>query len=67
MVRLILYIYFLKNVSTFFIGSKILTTLFLGAIPLKYPWHRSMPRLEARRYIENYGPNDVWLGKTMYM
>nr|Q50EK2.1 RecName: Full=Bifunctional levopimaradiene synthase, chloroplastic; Short=PtLAS; AltName: Full=Diterpene synthase; AltName: Full=PtTPS-LAS; Includes: RecName: Full=Levopimaradiene synthase; AltName: Full=Neoabietadiene synthase; Includes: RecName: Full=Copalyl diphosphate synthase; Flags: Precursor [Pinus taeda]AAX07435.1 diterpene synthase [Pinus taeda] len=34
---------------------------------LKYPWHRSMPRLEARSYIENYGPNDVWLGKTMYM
>lgn len=34
---------------------------------LKYPWHRSMPRLEARTYIENYGPNDVWLGKTMYM
>nr|ACC54559.1 putative abietadiene synthase [Pinus densiflora] len=34
---------------------------------LEYPWHRSMPRLEARSYIENYGPNDVWLGKTMYM
>uniref|UniRef100_F2XFB2-2 Isoform 2 of Bifunctional levopimaradiene synthase, chloroplastic n=1 Tax=Picea sitchensis TaxID=3332 RepID=F2XFB2-2 len=34
---------------------------------LKYPWHRSMPRLEARSYIEHYGPNDVWLGKTMYM
>nr|AFU73872.1 putative monofunctional diterpene synthase [Pinus contorta] len=33
---------------------------------LKYPWHRSLPRLEARSYIECYGPNDVWLGKTMY-
>nr|3S9V_A Chain A, Abietadiene synthase, chloroplastic [Abies grandis]3S9V_B Chain B, Abietadiene synthase, chloroplastic [Abies grandis]3S9V_C Chain C, Abietadiene synthase, chloroplastic [Abies grandis]3S9V_D Chain D, Abietadiene synthase, chloroplastic [Abies grandis] len=34
---------------------------------LKYPWHKSMPRLEARSYIENYGPDDVWLGKTVYM
>ncbi|KAJ7553180.1 hypothetical protein O6H91_06G087100 [Diphasiastrum complanatum] len=33
---------------------------------LKYPWHRSLPRLEARNYIEQYGPKDVWLGKTMY-
>eukprot|EP01018_Ginkgo_biloba_P006798 Gb_22516 [translate_table: standard] len=33
---------------------------------LKYPWHRSMPRLEARSYIEQFGLNDVWLGKTMY-
>jgi len=29
---------------------------------LRYPWHRSLPRLEARSYIEHYGPNDVWLG-----
>ena len=34
---------------------------------LKYPWHRNLPRLEARSYIEHYGPDDVWLGKTMYM
>ncbi|KAH9292443.1 hypothetical protein KI387_042368 [Taxus chinensis] len=34
---------------------------------LKYPWHRSMPRLEARSYIEQYGANDVWLGKSMYL
>nr|M4HYP3.1 RecName: Full=Monofunctional isopimaradiene synthase, chloroplastic; Short=PcmIso1; Flags: Precursor [Pinus contorta]AFU73866.1 monofunctional isopimaradiene synthase [Pinus contorta] len=34
---------------------------------LKYPWLRSLPRLEARSYIENYGPNDAWLGKTMYI
>ncbi|KAJ7552056.1 hypothetical protein O6H91_06G040000 [Diphasiastrum complanatum] len=33
---------------------------------LKYPWHRSVPRLEARNYIEQYGPKDLWLGKTMY-
>ena len=34
---------------------------------LNYSWHRSMSRLEARSYIEHYGPNDVWLWKTMYM
>eukprot|EP01018_Ginkgo_biloba_P005364 Gb_14808 [translate_table: standard] len=33
---------------------------------LKYPWHKSMPRLEARSYIEQFGSNDVWLGKTVY-
>eukprot|EP01018_Ginkgo_biloba_P005365 Gb_14807 [translate_table: standard] len=33
---------------------------------LKYPWHRSMPRFEARSYIEQFGSNDVWLGKTVY-
>eukprot|EP01018_Ginkgo_biloba_P016482 Gb_04666 [translate_table: standard] len=33
---------------------------------IKYPWHRSMPRLEARSYIEQFGSNDVWLGKTVY-
>nr|AOG18229.1 copalyl pyrophosphate synthase-like protein [Taiwania cryptomerioides] len=34
---------------------------------LKYPWHRSLPRVEARSYIEQYGANDVWLGKSMYL
>eukprot|EP01018_Ginkgo_biloba_P040752 Gb_31182 [translate_table: standard] len=33
---------------------------------LKYPWHRSMPRLEERSYIEHFGSNDVWMGKTVY-
>ncbi|KAJ7552053.1 hypothetical protein O6H91_06G039800 [Diphasiastrum complanatum] len=33
---------------------------------LKFPWHRSVPRLEARNYVEQYGPKDMWLGKTMY-
>ncbi|KAJ7553191.1 hypothetical protein O6H91_06G087400 [Diphasiastrum complanatum] len=33
---------------------------------LKYPWHKSVPRLEARNYIEQYGSTDIWLGKTMY-
>ncbi|GLJ48427.1 hypothetical protein SUGI_1022160 [Cryptomeria japonica] len=34
---------------------------------LRYPWHRSLPRLEARSYVEQYGANDVWLGKSMYL
>nr|WJJ50359.1 diterpene synthase 5 [Cephalotaxus harringtonia] len=34
---------------------------------LRYPWHRSIPRLEARNYVEQYGANDVWLGKSMYL
>eukprot|EP01018_Ginkgo_biloba_P009406 Gb_33821 [translate_table: standard] len=33
---------------------------------LKYPWHRSMPRLEATSYIEQFGSNDVWLEKIVY-
>nr|UPQ49781.1 levopimaradiene synthase [Phylloglossum drummondii] len=33
---------------------------------LKFPWHRSVPRLEARTYVQQYGADDMWLGKTMY-
>eukprot|EP01018_Ginkgo_biloba_P030117 Gb_06621 [translate_table: standard] len=33
---------------------------------LKYPWHMSLPRLEARTYVEQYGSNDIWLGKAVY-
>lgn len=28
---------------------------------LEFPWHCSMPRLEARSFIEIYGRNDSWL------
>eukprot|EP00253_Pinus_taeda_P036131 PITA_36131 len=34
---------------------------------LRNPWLRSLRRLEARSYIEHYGANDVWFGKTMHM
>eukprot|EP01018_Ginkgo_biloba_P027642 Gb_00720 [translate_table: standard] len=34
---------------------------------LKYPWHRSLPRVEARNYIELFGSDDVWLGKNVYL
>ncbi|KAK8939554.1 hypothetical protein KSP40_PGU016703 [Platanthera guangdongensis] len=33
---------------------------------LKNPWNRSLPRLEARQYIDYYGDNDVWIGKSLY-
>ncbi|XP_019053166.1 PREDICTED: ent-copalyl diphosphate synthase, chloroplastic [Nelumbo nucifera] len=31
------------------------------------PWYASLPRLESRYYIEQYGgDDDVWIGKTLY-
>ncbi|XP_024017389.1 ent-copalyl diphosphate synthase, chloroplastic [Morus notabilis] len=34
---------------------------------LDVPWHASLPRVETRFYIEQYGGrNDVWIGKTLY-
>nr|QZX44703.1 labda-7,13(E)-dien-15-yl diphosphate synthase 1 [Cistus creticus subsp. creticus] len=34
---------------------------------LKMPWYASLPRVESRFYIEQYGGgNDVWIGKTLY-
>ncbi|XP_042491513.1 ent-copalyl diphosphate synthase 1-like isoform X2 [Macadamia integrifolia] len=34
---------------------------------LDFPWYASLPRIEARFYIEQYGgDNDVWIGKTLY-
>ncbi|KAJ7977390.1 Copalyl diphosphate synthase [Quillaja saponaria] len=34
---------------------------------LDVPWYASLPRLEARFYIEQYGGgDDVWIGKTLY-
>ncbi|XP_043720849.1 ent-copalyl diphosphate synthase 1-like [Telopea speciosissima] len=33
---------------------------------LDIPWYASLPRVEARYYIEHYGGfNDVWIGKTL--
>jgi len=35
---------------------------------LDVPWYASLPRLETRFYLEQYGgANDVWIGKTLYM
>lgn len=33
---------------------------------LKYPWKMSLQRLAAREYINHYGENDAWIGKTIY-
>ncbi|KAL5077008.1 hypothetical protein RYX36_015992, partial [Vicia faba] len=44
----------------------IVTTLWVGNA-LDVPWYASLPRLEARFYLEQYGgKNDVWIGKTLY-
>ncbi|KAD4584469.1 hypothetical protein E3N88_22070 [Mikania micrantha] len=34
---------------------------------LNIPWYASLPRLETRYYLEQYGgKDDVWIGKTLY-
>ncbi|XVF21764.1 hypothetical protein REPUB_Repub12eG0118100 [Reevesia pubescens] len=34
---------------------------------LTIPWYASLPRVETRFYIEQYGgEDDVWIGKTLY-
>ncbi|MCL7021881.1 hypothetical protein MKW94_011434 [Papaver nudicaule] len=34
---------------------------------LDVPWYASLPRIETRFYVEQYGgDNDVWIGKTLY-
>ncbi|KAJ7972786.1 Copalyl diphosphate synthase [Quillaja saponaria] len=34
---------------------------------LDIPWYASLPRLETRFYLEQYGgEDDVWIGKTLY-
>ncbi|XP_014498372.1 ent-copalyl diphosphate synthase, chloroplastic [Vigna radiata var. radiata] len=37
------------------------------AYALDVPWYASMPRVETRFYIDQYGgESDVWIGKTLY-
>ncbi|KAK3019598.1 hypothetical protein RJ639_005017 [Escallonia herrerae] len=34
---------------------------------LDVPWHASLPRLETRFFLDQYGgEDDVWIGKTLY-
>nr|UXG91343.1 (+)-CPP synthase [Callicarpa americana] len=36
-------------------------------IGLEMPWYASLPRVEARYYLQHYaGADDVWIGKTLY-
>ncbi|URE37604.1 FR47-like protein [Musa troglodytarum] len=37
------------------------------AYALDFPWYASLPRVETRLYLEQYGGSgDVWIGKTLY-
>lgn len=33
---------------------------------LMFPWYASLPRLEQRTYLDQYGTDDVWIGKSLY-
>uniref|UniRef100_A0ACD5TKH3 Uncharacterized protein n=1 Tax=Avena sativa TaxID=4498 RepID=A0ACD5TKH3_AVESA len=34
---------------------------------LNFPWYASLPRVEARVYLDQYGgDDDIWIGKTLY-
>ncbi|CAN6312185.1 unnamed protein product [Urochloa humidicola] len=34
---------------------------------LDFPWYASLPRVEARTYLDQYGgDDDIWIGKTLY-
>ncbi|GLJ38376.1 hypothetical protein SUGI_0781470 [Cryptomeria japonica] len=33
---------------------------------LDFPWYASQPRIETRMYIEQYGTDDIWIGKSLY-
>ncbi|KAL0330181.1 UNVERIFIED_CONTAM: Syn-copalyl diphosphate synthase TPS3, chloroplastic [Sesamum radiatum] len=33
---------------------------------LEMPWYATLPRVEARFYIQNYSVDDIWIGKTLY-
>nr|APP91795.1 diterpene synthase-like protein [Marchantia polymorpha] len=33
---------------------------------LDLPWNCSLPRIETRAYLDHYGSDDIWIGKTLY-
>lgn len=33
---------------------------------LTFPWYASLPRLEHRSYLDQYGTDDIWIGKSLY-
>ncbi|KAG2405810.1 Ent-copalyl diphosphate synthase [Vigna angularis] len=68
-----------KNFSTKFLTEKreanqlldkwIITKDLPGEVSyaLDVPWYASLPRMETRFYLEQYGgSSDVWIGKTLY-
>nr|AOG18237.1 diterpene synthase [Taiwania cryptomerioides] len=33
---------------------------------LNFPWYASQSRIETRMYIQQYGTDDIWIGKSLY-
>lgn len=33
---------------------------------LKHPEHKSLNRMKVLNYLDKYGPEDAWIGKTIY-
>ncbi|RHN41855.1 putative ent-copalyl diphosphate synthase [Medicago truncatula] len=58
-----------KRVANELLDKWIITKDLSGEVgyALDVPWYASLPRLETRFYLEQYGgENDVWIGKTLY-
>ncbi|CAN6691476.1 unnamed protein product [Malus baccata var. baccata] len=58
-----------KQASNELIDKWIITKDLPGEVEyaLDVPWYASLPRLEARFYIQQYGGgDDVWIGKVLY-
>ncbi|XP_038974271.1 ent-copalyl diphosphate synthase 1, chloroplastic-like [Phoenix dactylifera] len=58
-----------KQASNQFLDRWIITKDLPGEVEyaLDFPWYASLPRIEARLYIEHYGGADVvWIGKALY-
>ncbi|XP_026450814.1 ent-copalyl diphosphate synthase, chloroplastic-like [Papaver somniferum] len=58
-----------KQVSNELLDKWIITKDLPGEVgyALEVPWYASLPRIETRFYVEQYGgENDVWIGKTLY-
>ncbi|KAG6557324.1 hypothetical protein Mapa_001252 [Marchantia paleacea] len=36
------------------------------AFALQNPWYYTLPRLEHRSYLDQYGPDDIWISKVLY-
>ncbi|KAK1300069.1 hypothetical protein QJS10_CPB13g00700 [Acorus calamus] len=58
-----------KHASKEFFDKWIITKDLCGEVEyaLSFPWYASLPRIETRFYVEQYGgDDDVWLAKTLY-
>ncbi|MED6194808.1 Gly-Xaa carboxypeptidase, partial [Stylosanthes scabra] len=58
-----------KRLTNGIVDKWIITKDLLGEVSyaLDVPWYASLPRLETKFYIEQYGgENDVWIGKSLY-